>query len=60
MESSPFALFGNSESVIDFENDTAGNVVAANAATPPISTSRRVKLAMHVLRTVVLDNSPGL
>jgi hypothetical protein len=48
MESSPFALFSDSESVIDLEIATTGTVVAANAAAPPISMSRRVNLSMHL------------
>jgi len=40
-------LFSDSGSVIDLELATAGNVVAANAAAPPISMSRRVNLAIR-------------
>jgi hypothetical protein len=57
MESSPFVVFVNIESVIDLENTTLGNVVAANAATPPISRSRRVNSAIYPLS--VLNNNPG-
>ena len=39
MEASPFVLFSDSESVVDLEIARLGNVVAANAATPPISRS---------------------
>src|SRR5215471_10850667 len=46
MESSPFVSLSDCESVIDFECDTAGNVVPANTAAPPISMSRRVNLAI--------------
>jgi hypothetical protein len=42
-----FWLFSGSESLIDLEITTVGNVVAANAAAPPISMSRRVNLAIH-------------
>jgi hypothetical protein len=49
MESSPFVLFSDSESVIDLETATLGNVVAAKVATPPISKSRRVNSAIYLL-----------
>jgi hypothetical protein len=51
MESSPPVLFRDSESVIDLDNATLGNVVAANAG------SRRVNSAIYPLS--VLNNNPG-
>jgi hypothetical protein len=41
MESSPFVVFVNTESVIDLEIATLGNVAAAKVTAPPISSSRR-------------------
>jgi hypothetical protein len=58
MELSPIVLFSDTESVIDLEITTAGNVVAANAAAPPISMSRRLNLPIRPL-PLALDNRFG-
>src|SRR5271155_5454257 len=49
IESSPVVLFSDSESVIDLESAALGNPVAAKAATPPISRSRRVNSAIYLV-----------
>jgi hypothetical protein len=47
IESSPFVSLSNSEFVIDLGSAVAGNVLAASAAAPPISMSRRVNVAIR-------------
>src|ERR1700679_3007492 len=53
MESSPFVVFVNTESVIDLEIATLGNVAAAKVTAPPISRSRRVNSAIYLLHSAL-------
>jgi len=48
VESSPFVLFGDSESAIDLENATAGNVVATRVVALSMSRFRRINSAIHL------------
>jgi hypothetical protein len=49
MESSPFVLVSDSESVIDLETATLGNVVAAKVADQQVSARKLGHLSAHPL-----------